>query len=206
MNRKPATKQILILFTLLIVAFCSSCIAQTKKDFQESDSITLNVKIINMLPVGWGVKYSGAIEKIIAGNTMDFSDTIIFGIIASKDYENINTGDTCFITFKNTKEICKTSYLPAINGTVSKQNEIWSITKIEKGIGNKKSTFVGTAVMSEGKAMFIWDFADSEAYYLDGLQAWDSRYLNKKIRVEGVLVQFIDGKSVIKDWKIIENW
>ena len=63
--------------------------------------------------------------------------------------------------------------------------------------------YIGRAVMNNGKAMFIWDFADSEIYYLDGLAKWDEIYLNKKITIEGDLIQD-NGKSIIKNWKIIE--
>lgn len=62
----------------------------------------------------------------------------------------------------------------------------------------------GSTMMSDGKALFIYDFADSEAYYLDGVSFWLPEHLNKKITLEGRLIQFIDGKSVIKDWKILE--
>lgn len=68
----------------------------------------------------------------------------------------------------------------------------------------ERRIFTGSTQMSQGKALFIYDFADSEPYYLDGVTNWDSNHLNRKLTVEGILVQFIDGKSVIKDWKIIE--
>ena len=205
MISKLSMKQILMLVTILIMALSSSCNAQINTDIQKFDTIKVKVKIINMLPVGWGVIYKATIEKIVEGSSRDFNDTIRFGITASKENDNINIGDSCLITFKNSKEICKTTYLPAITGTVSKLNEIWLITEINSASDvGKRSTFVGTAILSDGKAMFIWDFAFSEAFYLDGLNTWDEKYLNKKITVEGVLVQFIDGKSVIKDWKILD--
>ncbi|PKP03153.1 MAG: hypothetical protein CVU11_09315 [Bacteroidetes bacterium HGW-Bacteroidetes-6] len=177
----------------------SYCNALNDINSQALDSIKLKVKIINKLPVGWGVKYKATVEEIQEGCMNDFNDTIVFGIITSNEY---NVGDTCLISFKNSKEINKTTYMPSISGTVSNQNEIWLITDIYKV--SKRSTFVGTAAMNDGQAMFIYDFALSEAFYLDGLTSWDNKYLNKKITIEGVLIQFIDGKSVIKDWKIIE--
>ena len=73
---------------------------------------------------------------------------------------------------------------------------------------NERRTFVGTAIISDSKPLFVWEFADSEAFYLDGLKSWDNKYLNKTITVEGILTQYIDGVysgSVIKDWKIIDN-
>lgn len=73
---------------------------------------------------------------------------------------------------------------------------------------NEKRTFVGTAIISNGKPMFIWEFSDSQAFYLDGLKNWDNKYLNKKITVIGTLTEYIDGVysgPVLKDWKIIES-
>jgi len=73
---------------------------------------------------------------------------------------------------------------------------------------NERRTFVGTAMMNDGKPMFVWDLSDSQAFYLDGLKNWDNKYLNKKITVEGILTEYIDGVysgPVIKDWKIIES-
>lgn len=205
MKGKPIMEQILMLVTILIMTLFSSCKAQNNTNNQKFDTIKVEVKIINMLPVGWGDKYKATIEKIVEGNSQDFNDTITFGITAYREYDIMNVGDSYLITFKNSKEISKTTYLPPITGTVSKQNEIWLITKINSSTEVcKRSTFVGTAILSDGKAMFIWDFADSEAFYFDGLNTWDEKYLNKKITVEGVLIQVIEGKSIIKDWKIIE--
>jgi hypothetical protein len=205
-NEKRIHMRLLILLAILTASIFSSCSAQNSKVTQDGDTLKLKAKILNMLPVGWGVEYKAHIEEIIAGDAQVFNDTLIFGIIVSKDHENINVGENYLMTFKNSGELSKTPYLPAITGTVSKENEIWLITKIESVPQvHEKTIYEGTAMMSNGKALFIWDFADSEAFYLDGLTSWDSKYLNKKIRVEGVLVQFIDGRSVIKDWKILEN-
>lgn len=73
----------------------------------------------------------------------------------------------------------------------------------KKDLLDNKWIFSGSATMENGEAQFIWDNADSEVFYLDGVSSWDTIYLNKKITVEGILIQFVDGKSVIKDWKII---
>lgn len=84
----------------------------------------------------------------------------------------------------------------------------WTDTDYKKTVspGDKeRRTFVGTAMVSDDKPLFIWDFADSESFYLDGLKSWDNKYLNKKITVEGVLIQNSVGESVIKDWEIIDN-
>jgi len=95
-------------------------------------TIKLKVKVINLIPVGWGDIYSGVIEEVIDGNRQDMPDTIRFGITASKTYEFLKEGDIRIITFKNSEGKNKVSYLPMGDCTVSKQNEIWLITKIEK--------------------------------------------------------------------------
>lgn len=88
--------------------------------------------MINFLPVGWGVRYQGVITEVIEGNLLKQGDTIRFGIIASKTYEDLYTGDIRIMTFKNSGKINEQPYFPAISGTVSSKNEIWLMTKIEK--------------------------------------------------------------------------
>ena len=66
------------------------------------------------------------------------------------------------------------------------------------------SAFKGRAQMQKGQALFIPEFADSESFFLKGLKKWEKNYLNKTLTVEGILVQFVEGKSMILDWKIIE--
>ncbi|MBK9590829.1 MAG: hypothetical protein IPO32_04725 [Crocinitomicaceae bacterium] len=56
----------------------------------------------------------------------------------------------------------------------------------------------------DGRAAFIWDLADSEAYYLDQQQPWNENELDKKITIEGVLIQFEDGRSVVKNWMYVD--
>jgi hypothetical protein len=210
MKEKEIRNQMLVIASILMLSVFSSCNAQNNNDIhQESDSIKLEVRILNMLPVGWGDKYIAIIENEAEGRAEYFNDTIMFGITASRENVNFYTGDLCLMTLKNSGEISKTTYLPPITGTVSKHNEIWLITEIDRATDvNQKRTFVGTAVMSEGKAMFIWDFADSQAFYLDGLQSWDEKYLNRKITVEGVLKEYIDGVysgPVLTNWKISDG-
>jgi hypothetical protein len=209
MKEKEIRNQMLLITSILMLSVFSSCNAQNNNSNQEPDSIKLEVRIIYVLPVGWGDKYIAIIENEIEGRAEYFNDTIIFGITASKENANFHTGDLCLINLKNSGEISKTTYLPPISGTVSKHNEIWLITEIKRATDvNKKRTFVGTAIMSDGKAMFIWDFADSQAFYLDGLHSWDEKYLNRKIAVEGVLTEYIDGVysgPVLTNWRIIEG-
>lgn len=68
----------------------------------------------------------------------------------------------------------------------------------------KKEVMTGRTMNIDGQAAFVYDYADSEAYYLDGHKQWTKEELDKKITIEAVLVQFIDGKSVLKAWTIIE--
>jgi len=189
-------KRILMLVTILIMTLSSTCNAQNNTDNQKFDTLKVKVKIINMFPFGWGNVYKAVIEKIVEGSSQDFNNIIIIGITGYPDY-NINVGESYLISFKNSKEINKKTSLPPITGTVSKLNEIWLITKINSVYEvNKRDTFVGIAILRDDKAIFIWDLADSEVFYLDGLNIWDEKYLNKKITVEGKLFQFMGGISL----------
>jgi hypothetical protein len=197
----------LIIFCAFIGLTC--CSGQNNAVESPADPVNLTVRIVNMLPIGWGVKYQACIENFEPKVAAVFNDTIIFGITAGKEFAYLNIGDTCSVTFKNSGQINKVAYLPPVSGTVSLSDEIWLIAKIENLTQNKqRRTFTGTAGVSDGKPIFIWDFADSQAFYLDGLSSWDPKYLNKKITVEGILKEYIDGVysgPVIYDWKIIED-
>ncbi len=198
-------KTTLSLFVMFIVF---SCNAQDNTYKHKTDSVMLKVNIINSLPVGWGIRYTAVIEKVLNGNAQDMKDTIEFGITATKEYNYLNIGATSLITFYNTKKINSLPYLPPINGTVSKLNEIWLISKMEKVTqSNERRTFVGRAIISNDIPMFVLEFSDSEAFYIEGLKNWDDKYLNKTITIEGILTHYIDGLysgQVIKDWIIIE--
>ena len=61
----------------------------------------------------------------------------------------------------------------------------------------------GTAMMVNGKAAFASDFADSALYYLEGLDKWDGKYLNKRIKISGQLVTE-NNRTVFRNWKVIE--
>ena len=106
------------------------------------------------------------------------------------------------LILQESKAVGKYHLIKALYDTETNRKEI--NTAINKLSYLKKLGFVGTAVNINGKPAFIYDYAKSEAYYLDGLENWDAQYLNNKITIEGILIQFIDGKSVIKDWKILE--
>lgn len=63
--------------------------------------------------------------------------------------------------------------------------------------------FTGYATMNNNKAVFIWDFADSAIYYLEGLAKWKKKYLNKRITIKGDLITE-GNNTVFKNWKIVE--
>jgi hypothetical protein len=67
-----------------------------------------------------------------------------------------------------------------------------------------KRIFKGSSInISTGDAAIAWDFADSEAFILDGHAPWTKEEELKSITVEGVLIQNEKG-SFLKNWKIIE--
>lgn len=68
-----------------------------------------------------------------------------------------------------------------------------------------KQTFKGSPINIDNQAAFIYEFAHSEAFYLDKKEPWTTEELNKEIEIEAVLVQFIDGKSVLKNWTLINK-
>lgn len=54
-----------------------------------------------------------------------------------------------------------------------------------------------------GVAGIAWEFADSEAYVLEGKDVWSEEELTRDIDVSGFLVQNQNG-SVLKNWEVIE--
>lgn len=78
------------------------------------------------------------------------------------------------------------------------------VLKVHEVKKREKYVYTGSTKNIDGQAAFIWDFADSEAFYLHDQEPWSEAELNKKISIEGVLVQFIDGKSMLMSWRIIE--
>jgi hypothetical protein len=77
--------------------------------------------------------------------------------------------------------------------------EDYTIEKIPKQLFN------GTAVNIDNQAAFISDLACSEAYYLDKKKPWKEEELNNRIAIEAVLIQTHRGKSVLKNWQIVEK-
>lgn len=99
---------------------------------QSSDNVTFKLKITSHLPVGWGEKYQAVILDVVEGSSVQFGDTIIFGRSDFTGEDFFSTGAVRTISFKNTKVKNKQPYLPACSCMVSRKNEIWEITKIEK--------------------------------------------------------------------------
>lgn len=58
--------------------------------------------------------------------------------------------------------------------------------------------------LSTGEPAIAWEFADSEAFILEGHEPWTDAELKEKISVEGYLVQNKRG-SFLKNWKIIDG-
>lgn len=75
------------------------------------------------------------------------------------------------------------------------------VMKTPKFLPANLSTYTGHSLNQNGKALFIWEFADSEMYYLEGIDEWGEYQNNKKITVVGELNQGKKG-AVIKNWII----
>lgn len=68
----------------------------------------------------------------------------------------------------------------------------------------ERYAYTGRTLNLNGAAAFIWDFADSEVFYLDQHAPWNETELDKQLTIEAVLVQFENERSVLKHWQIIE--
>jgi hypothetical protein len=116
-----------------------------------------------------------------------------------------------FVTLKGivTKEKYPREYYSTVDGP---QGMFSDTTKIYYRLVIKtievktppRQRMTGRTMNIDGRAAFIWDFADSEAYYLDQQQPWNEKELDKKITIEGVLIQFEDGRSVVKNWMYVD--
>ena len=68
---------------------------------------------------------------------------------------------------------------------------------------NNYQEFTGTPKSRDGTPIFSGDYSYSEPYFLNNAKEWEQRYLNKEVTVKGILIQFVEGKSMILDWEII---
>lgn len=94
-----------------------------------------------------------------------------------------------------------------LKGVVSYDKDIidgksWYQYYIKPNEVNKLPTYKGSTLNQEDEALFIWDFADSESYRLNGIKHWSTAYTDKQIEVAGNLVHNESG-SVIYDWEIL---
>jgi hypothetical protein len=65
-------------------------------------------------------------------------------------------------------------------------------------------TYTGTAINnSKGQACIAWEFADSEAFILEGRDKWKSEEIGKQVKVKGYLWQGNKG-SILKNWEVIQ--
>ncbi len=122
------TKKIILLFAVL---FLLPLINQAQIT-NGSKSVTLKVKIITHVPVGWGDLFTGTIEEVIEGNKRDMPDTITFGLSSNPYYDFLSVGGIRIITFNNSGKIHEKNDYYLGDRTISKRNEIWVITKIIK--------------------------------------------------------------------------
>lgn len=58
-------------------------------------------------------------------------------------------------------------------------------------------------ILASGEPAIAWEFADSEAYILEGHEPWNRHDLSKRYKVSGYLVQNETG-SYLKNWRIIK--
>ncbi len=138
--------------------------------------------------------------EIISGEITDeFEGDYTTNITINEDKIAINNSHILILQENKTER--KYHIIKVLYDTKNNRKEI--NTAINKLSYLKKQGFVGTAVNINGKPAFIYDYADSEIFYLDNLESWDDKYLNNKIILEGNLIQDTDGRSVIKNWIIL---
>jgi hypothetical protein len=71
----------------------------------------------------------------------------------------------------------------------------------------EKTIYKGTAMTIDGQRAVIWEFADSEAYYLADerpFESWPEEVEGKEVQVKAVLVQEPGQQSVLKAWEILD--
>jgi hypothetical protein len=108
------------------------------------------------------------------------------------------------VIFKFRKPALKLQNSKGLNDSMSFDGCLLPMNKLTiYGREDQMEVFTGTTMQSGEDAYFIYDFAGSTAFHLDTINKWEAKYLNKHLTVEGILVQYIEGKSVIKNWKIL---
>lgn len=125
MMKKTASYLFIVAVTIL-----SSC-SKKQGTHSKPDKAKLKLIITNVMYVGWGAEYQANIKKTENDHAFHFHNPLVFGAISPIYYDSLGIGDSCIVTFHNTRQQNKESYLPAMNGTVSLSNELWEIEEIE---------------------------------------------------------------------------
>ena len=102
------------------------------------DTLQLLLQINNILPIGWGTKYSCEIEEVKTGYLDSNLTTIIVSVSIGSEHllENIHlleTDSELLITFVNSHKTTNQPYIPAgTTGFINEKGEIWEIVTIEE--------------------------------------------------------------------------
>ncbi|NJO88875.1 MAG: hypothetical protein HC831_07895 [Chloroflexia bacterium] len=116
--------------------------------------------------------------------------------------------------FKVTGTIVKEKYPKAYYSTSESPQGMFSDTNIihyrlimRDYVVSKpeRQRFKGRLTNNFGKAAFVWEFADSEVYYLEGKDIWSEEMVGKEVVIEAVLVQTRKSAGILKKWRIIES-
>lgn len=111
---------------------------KTKNSSEIPDTLQLLLKIKNVLPIGWGIKYSCDIEEVKKGYLHSDQLAIIISVsVGSEHYlEKIHLLETeaeLLFTFINSGRTTDKSYIPAgTTGYLNRKGEIWDIILIEE--------------------------------------------------------------------------
>jgi len=203
-------KKQLILIKILLVSFSSFC--------QNNEQQNKNIIGLYYISLGEGWSHQGDVEVIPSLDHYVFIElkadsnyirTIIQEFLPQNYYEIgkwKQDGDTILLTTQQekntTKYILKSQsndqyYLAEMNTSYNyskTQKEYWPYDEI-----TKLTVYEGTAINENDSALFIPDFADSTSYKLEVIKKWDKKYLNKKLKIYGIL-----SGDILKNWTIIE--
>lgn len=103
-----------------------------------TDTLALEARILNSLPIGWGTLYQCEIQKIIEGEASDIDS--VFNMSASvgaddiyEDIHFLSDGEVYLIKFVKTDKTSDESYIPAFTtGFMDKNGCIWIIIELMK--------------------------------------------------------------------------
>jgi len=178
------------------------------QEFSSYGELQTYTKIENMYSRNF---YRLGREVSIAGDINRGKGTTIKGIWIEADDDRDYNLDYAFVYGVLHKEKYPEAYYStdeSPQGMFSKEDGIQYRLIFEDPDFEKPQPFIynGYPVkLSTGEAAIAWEFADSEAYILEGHIPWTEEELNQKITVEGYLVQDSKG-SVLKNWRIIDGY